>query len=400
MTPPALRAREPEKEDAPSRRNLYEGSGWIGAFMHASQTHRIVVVAIATLVAALAPSLVRPAIARESGDANKTWKRFVADRPNLYKTLAPAFVDCFKRRDSLIDPLSPIFHGCIDWHSAVHAAYSHHVLYRRTGEQEYLDLAEEQIAPHGVSLIPAEQVYQQTKAPNWTFGENPYGFGWFLVLARERQQATDKKDFKEMADFAANHLMSWFETRAENKDATTYILNTAHPNYSWSLINLDVWARHTKDKEILAAVRRAAKPLLDRSLDRLCPVKNDKATDARGFQPACLMRLAAVAHVRGNDARAWVSARLPKRFHVPPVTDPANCHAGGLNFTRAFALYQLYLVTGNVRYRNNYVELIRYHVGRPDLYMGDSYLGSPGYLCYSHWVAQMGVRAISLSHGT
>ncbi|MGH2746966.1 MAG: DUF2891 family protein [Actinomycetota bacterium] len=359
---------------------------------------RAVSVAAVCVVALLAPLLIRPAIAQEPAGAGERWKHFVADRSELYETLAPAFVDCFQRRDSLIDPLSPIFHGCIDWHSAVHAAYSHHVLYRRTGKKKYLKLAEDQIAPHGISLVPAEQVYEQAKAPNLPLSENPYGFGWFLVLAREREQSTGEDDFREMADFAADHLMSWFETRARNDDATQFILNTAHPNYSWSLINLDVWARHTKDKTILSAVRRAAKPLLDRSLDRLCPVKNDRATDARGFQPACLMRLAAVAHVRGDDSRAWVSARLSRTFHVPPITDPANCHAGGLNFTRAFALYQLYLVTGNTQYRDNYVDLIRYHVARPELYMGESYLGNPGYLCYSHWVAQVGVRAISLSH--
>jgi hypothetical protein len=97
-------------------------------------------------------------------------------------------------------------------------------------------------------------------------------------------------------------------------------------------------------------------------------------------------------------ARRWVAARLPKKLHVGPVKDPANCHAGGLNFTRAFALYQLYLSTGDTRYRDNYAELIRFHVGRPDLYIGEMYLGDPDYMCYSHWVAQVGVRAISLSY--
>ncbi|MGH2730974.1 MAG: DUF2891 family protein, partial [Actinomycetota bacterium] len=289
-------------------------------------------------------------------------------------------------------------HGCIDWHSAVHAAYSHHVLYRRTGDKKYLDLAEAQIAPQGISLIPAEQVYEQAKAPNYTLGENPYGFGWFLVLARERELSTDKKDFREMADFAADQMMSWFEIRATNGDAQTYILNKAHPNYSWSLINLDVWANYTKDEAILAAVQKASKPLFDPALDKLCPVKLDLTPKATGFQPACLMRLAAVAHIWGDQVKGWVAERLPKDLHIDPVTDPANCHAGGLNFTRSFALYQLYLLTGDTSYRDNYVELIRYHVGRPDLYIGPNYLGNPDYLCYSHWVAQVGVRAISLSY--
>lgn len=354
---------------------------------------RVVAVAIIALgVAALAPA----AQARDAPGTQRTWKRFVGDRVSLLETLAPAFVDCFQRRDSLIDPLSPIFHGCIDWHSAVHAAYSHHALYRRTDEDSYLDLVQAQIAPGGVSLIPAEAIYEQAKAPDYTLGENPYGFGWFLILARERELATRNDDLRPMADFAADQMLTWFAAR--DTDAQSFILNRAHPNYSWSLINLDVWARHTKDGAILDAVREASLRLLDPALDEACPVELDRLKNATGFQPACLMRLAAVAHVWGNHATGWIRDRLPRRFRVPRVTAPVSCHAGGLNFTRAFALYQLHLLTGDPGYRDNYVDLIRYHVGRPDLYIGPMYLGNPDYRCYSHWVAQVGVRAISLSY--
>lgn len=353
---------------------------------------------VALLVTTIVPSFLVPAVAGEPR-ASTTWKRFLTDREKLYEKLAPAFVSCFQRRDSLIDPLSPIFHGCLDWHSAVHAAYSHHVLFRRTGDESYIDLINDQFAPQGVSLIPAEEVYERAKAPDFPLTENPYGFGWFLILARERELATGEEDLRPMATFAAQQMVAWFEERATDGDAQQFILNTAHPNYSWSLINLDIWARYTNDKELLAATKKAAEPLENKALDGLCPVKNDTNPNATGFQPACLMRLAAMYQVNGDAANKWVAARLPKKaLHIDPITDPGNCHAGGLNFTRAFALYELYRSTGDARYRDNYAELIRYHVGRPDLYMGEMYLGNPDYLCYSHWVAQVGVRAISLSY--
>ena len=358
--------------------------------------HRRLAIAVLALLVAFAP-LAAPAGARSSADSD-VWKSFLKDRVKLMEKLAPAFISCFKRRDSLIDPASPIFHGCLDWHSAVHAAYSHHVLYRHTGKKEYLNLVQDQIAPGGISLIPAEEIYERAKAPNYPLSENPYGFGWFLVLARERQESTGKKDFRPMADFAADQMIAWFEARVTSGDASRYILNRAHPNYSWSLINLDVWARYTKDKDIRAAVEKAAQELMNDVYDDQCPIESDQSEKASGFQPACLMRLAAVAHVFGDKARGWVMDRLPENYSIAPVKEPTGCHAGGLNFTRAFALYQLYLVTGNTSYRDNYAELIRYHVSRPDLYMGEQYLGTPDYLCYSHWVAQVGVRAISLSY--
>ena len=363
--------------------------------MKRNARHRSAAALVALLVA-----LTPLAVPAEVASARKadTWTSFLADREKLMEKLAPAFVSCFKRRDSLIDPASPIFHGCLDWHSAVHAAYSHHVLYRRTGDKNYLNLVQDQIAPGGTSLIAAEEIYERAKAPEYPLTENPYGFGWFLVLAREREQSTGKKDLRPMADFAAEQMMAWYDLRLTSGDASRYILNRAHPNYSWSLINLDVWARYTGDKQIRAAVDKAAKELLSKTYDGLCPVDTDQSEKAAGFQPACLMRLAAVAHVFGDEARSWVTSRLPKDFSIAPVKEPAGCHGGGLNFTRAFALYQMYLLTGDTSYRDNYVELIRYHVGRPDLYMGEMYLGNPDYMCYSHWVAQVGVRAISLSY--
>ena len=361
-----------------------------------SRALRRAAIAFLALLVAVAPALAVPAGATSA--KSSTWKTFLGERTKLMEKLAPAFVSCFKRRDSLIDPGSPMFHGCLDWHSAVHAAYSHHVLYRRTGKKEYLDLINDQFAPGGVSLIPAEEIYERAKAPDYPLSENPYGFGWFLVLTREREQATGEKDLRPMAEFAADQMMAWFTERLSTGDAAQYILNRAHPNYSWSLINLDVWAKYTHDKDVRTVVEKAAEELMNAGYDDMCPVDTDRSETASGFQPACLMRLAAVAYVFGDEVRGWVMDRLPKNFSIAPVKDPASCHAGGLNFTRAFALYQMYLVTGNESYRDNYVELIRYHVSRPDLYLGEMYLGNPDYMCYSHWVAQVGVRAISLSY--
>jgi hypothetical protein len=355
--------------------------------------------ALVILLGTLFLAQVLPVSAQEPElETDIIWREFQEDRVGLYNQLAPPFVHCFKRRDSAIDPLSPIFHGCLDWHSAVHAAYSHHALYHRTGAYAYLDLVEQQIAPQGVSLLPAEEAYERAKGLDLPLTENPYGFGWFLILARERQLSTGKQDMRPLADYAAEQLVSWFETRATEGDAQTFIRDRAHPNYSWSLINLDIWARYTNDESLLAAVREASTPLFAAALDNNCRATLDQNPNASGFQPACLMRLAAVAHIWGDHVSEWVRARIPEGFYVPPVTDPGGCHQGGLNFSRSFALYQLYLATGNTDLRDNYVELIRYHVARPDLYIDPDYLGDPGYLCYSHWVAQFGVRSISLSY--
>ena len=184
------------------------------------------------IAAVLAAVLAAPiASASPSSGEEKSWRAFKKDRVELLETLSPAFVSCFKRRDSLIDPLSPIFHGCLDWHSAVHAAYSHHVLHRRTGDKKFLQLIDDQFAPAGVSLIPAEELYERAKAPDQVpLTENPYGFGWFLVLARERENSLKLDDLRSMADFAAEQMTAWFDERLSSGDAVGFIMNRAHPN--------------------------------------------------------------------------------------------------------------------------------------------------------------------------
>ena len=103
-----------------------------------------VLVALVALASLAAPS--SAARREDKVEGPSYYDHFLGDRAKLLETLAPAFVDCFAR-DSLVDPGSPIFHGCYDWHSAVHAAYSHYVVYRRTNKERYLNLVNEQIAP-------------------------------------------------------------------------------------------------------------------------------------------------------------------------------------------------------------------------------------------------------------
>lgn len=96
---------------------VFDRIGWL---------RRMVAVVVVGLLAAgvfvgsTAP--VAPVAAVSKSSSGKVWSQFLKDRPKPYNRLAPPFVDCFQRRDSLIYGASPIFHGCIDWHSAVHAA--------------------------------------------------------------------------------------------------------------------------------------------------------------------------------------------------------------------------------------------------------------------------------------
>src|ERR1700761_5938585 len=67
--------------------------------------------------------------------------------PTVAQSLSVPISECVVRRDTT----HPVFHGCIDWHSAVHGNYALRVISRVTGDTKYLDIAQSVISPDGLS---------------------------------------------------------------------------------------------------------------------------------------------------------------------------------------------------------------------------------------------------------
>ena len=109
-----------------------------------------------------------------------SWRAFVPAREDLLRTLSPSILSAVGRRDTP----SPIFHGCFDWHSAVHGVYSLYAIYQRTGDELYLEAAEQHAR---VDLVAGELDYMRTAVRAL---ENPYGFAWMLQLAIRQEDAT------------------------------------------------------------------------------------------------------------------------------------------------------------------------------------------------------------------
>ncbi|MCV6986451.1 DUF2891 family protein [Mycobacterium shinjukuense] len=77
------------------------------------------------------------------------------------------------------DTANPVFHGCIDWHSAVHGNYALRVVARLTGDEQFVDVARSVMSTDGLrdELASIDE--------GRVSGELPYGFAWFLILDRE-----------------------------------------------------------------------------------------------------------------------------------------------------------------------------------------------------------------------
>ena len=282
------------------------------------------------------------------------------------------------------DTPSPIFHGCFDWHSAVHGVYSLYAIHDRTGDDLYLEAAEQHARP---DLVQDELRYMSTAIAD---EENPYGFAWLLALVAKQERVTGTPELRPLADLAAERV-GGLVAGLDDDAGSARAANDAYGNLSWALLHLALWARHADDGALLELAQDATRRYLQSpEAERGCPVEAE-TRDVVEFMAPGLMRLAAIGSVLGLEARRYVRGQLPAGFDVPPLTRPTTIHAAGVNFFRALALWHVHRATGLSRVRENVARLVLYQAGRTDLWRESDY-------DHRHWIAQIGVRVIDDSY--
>ena len=316
-------------------------------------------------------------------DSDARWQAFVAQRESWLHALSEPILACVGNRDTG----HPAFHGCIDWHSAVHATWALHALHRMTGEPAYLQAANAVLDPAGVA-----GELEDILAGNLPFVELLYGRAWFLLLARERELALEGQpgamDLRPHAEAIADQLEEVLMGQGADQ-LSSGVLADDYFNASWALLNLHRWALHVGDATRAAWIESA---ITDVVMTVECPLV-DELTFADDFFPPCLHRALAVLSVLPqSQTDAWLTGELPGQgeFELAPLCEPAPAHVAGLNFSRAWGLWALWEASGDTHYRDLYVEHVWRHVAQPSYWAED-------YWAHSHWIAQFGVHAIWLS---
>jgi hypothetical protein len=305
--------------------------------------------------------------------ADADWTTFVDSREGWLVQLGEPILLCTVAED---DSRWPVFHGCYDWHSAVHGVYALHALSRMTGDPFYLDQADELLTPVGIEAELAGLQAGRLSA------EVPYGFAWFLALAVEREVATGQVDLAPMAVVVADDLEDWVE-RLSDRAAEAAVYADDYQNLSWALLNLHRYALHEGDA---ARAARMEAQVRESVLPAECPLPDD--ADAPEFFPPCLHRALAIVDVLPPDEAAlWVET-LPEALDLAPRTEFASAHQGGANFSRSWGLWALWAASGEVQYRTSYADHIQTHMRMPQYWAQD-------YASYAHWVPQFGVFGLA-----
>ena len=281
--------------------------------------------------------------------------------------LAPIIAEQIARRDTKHD----VFHGCIDWHSAVHGHWALLRIARVLGRAE---LGAEIDGRFGAIALEAELL---AKRPTF---EMPYGRAWFLRLASEhalwcREHGGRPEVLRAMADAVATSLRRSYETRAPTPDSYEY------DNASWAFAQLHDWYAHVGDREGLAYVRGRVDTSFAKAPARTFAQDADLE---QFFSPTgnWLYLIAKVAPERLAASVGELGSLEPRRAL------PRTAHGLGLNWSRAWCLKALARVLDESRFRTAFDAHVEaamvHHAAKAD-----------DVWAYRHWVPQFAVYALT-----
>jgi hypothetical protein len=295
-------------------------------------------------------------------------------REEIFRELEPRIAGCIGRKDTA----HPLFHGCIDWHSAVHGHWALFRIARATGTNTaFTRQAERALDDRRLSLESADL------ARRLEF-ENPYGRAWFLRLAIDFEKWASKTEprparLRAMADLVGKSILQYFSQRPITPASHEY------QNASWAFYQLHAYYDFVGDSAGRATVESIIEShfLGDKPALTLGQDKNEFFS------------------LYGNwvylVAKTMSSAVLTDFLSVHPVDSAAlapisvtSAHSMGLNWSRAWTFSALFRKTAD----SSFSSAFQSHVARG---MQDHLRYRDDYYAYGHWVPQFAVYALSES---
>ncbi|MCC6741826.1 MAG: DUF2891 family protein [Planctomycetia bacterium] len=280
------------------------------------------------------------------------------------------------------DTDAPVFHGCIDWHSAVHGHWALFRIARATGR--HAEAAKSADASMKPDLLEKEQAHLKAN-PDF---EMPYGRAWFLLLAEEFERwstetgGKDPKRLRPMADDVAASLMAYYAKEAPSP------LTREYENASWALARLWRWTAVAEDKEKLRKVHEWV-----RQMKGLEAPEEGFAFDRD--HPDFFSRFGNFAYLCATMYDDAIYADFTNR-HTIRDEDLAPCvdledaaHHLGTNWSRAWALKALSNAADGEE-RKRFRRAFEAHLVQG---MKQHAVSKDDYWAYGHWVPQFAVYA-------
>lgn len=287
-------------------------------------------------------------------------------RVEIASSLAAQAAFCSAKQDTY----HPAFRGCLDWHSAVHGVWTLVAYQKATEDRRYSGLIESILAP---GKLKRERQYLQ-KHPAF---EMPYGRAWFLRLAIDYNAGTGHAEMQAMADEVAASLRDYF------RESGVDPLSGSYGSASWGLLNLLDYARYRQFSRLQSEVEAWIKTEYV-SAELKCPYLPERGQ----FMAVCTNWAALVSRIlEPAEYMEWLNRFLEKNGLPDPVSRPVTAHHYGLNFSRAWGLWDMYGKTGRLDLADAYAAHFANGFSPQSNWRGD-------YRKVGHWVAQFGMYAL------
>jgi hypothetical protein len=236
--------------------------------------------------------------------------------------------------------LHPAFHGCYDWHSAVHAHWLLVRVLRRFPGAEAAPAIRAALARTLTEENLAAEARYLEAHPGF---ERPYGWAWLLKLAQELRELAEPRARRwsaalaPLAQVVERLYLEWLPRQ------TYPIRSGVHTNTAFALMLALDYARAAGRAELGAMLMARATDYFGRDEDYPAgwePGGND-------FLSPCLVEAELMRRV-APDFPEWVKRFLPAapRSLLEPAivsdrSDGQLAHLDGLNLSRAWCLYGL-----------------------------------------------------------
>ena len=306
------------------------------------------------------------------GDGRSALSPVVVD--GELRTLSAPILKCIVRYDTS----NPAFHGCIDWHSAVHATFALHAISRLTGQQSYQDVAEKAVGGP-VAVEAAAHEVGEGGLPQ----ELPYGFAWALILDTETR-IEGSSEYTSLANAVGSQLLEWL-----NEESPQTLISLAssqeYANSIWPMDALLIWARTTGQMSIVTSVENRGRSVLTPTVvANICD--NPSGAGTTGFFAPCSL-VALFTWLTGvpSDHNSIVEGLA--RYKILEPGQMTTIHSAGLNFSRTWGDIAAYGLTGDVIWLQREQKIFESELTLKGIWDAD-------YPDYSHWVAQFGVLTL------
>jgi hypothetical protein len=241
--------------------------------------------------------------------------------------------------------LYPAFHGCYDWHSAVHGHWLLVRLARQFPKAPFAQQARAELARSFTTAnLAAEAAYLQREG-RASF-ERPYGLAWLLQLSAELRAWKDPQAAQWASAIAPLEAAAATRIKTWLPDLTYPIRIGEHDQTAFAFGLIWDWAAVSNDREMRALLDGAARRFY--LSDRACPLAYEPS--GHDFLSPCLAEADFMRRVLAPAEFArWLGAALPQiprnghRDWLEPAivtnrADPKLAHLDGLNLSRAWML--------------------------------------------------------------